>query len=103
MKHLLFIALLAATPVEAGTISFSITTTATGTVTKSYTQFNDADMVTWIAAYQNQCNGSINAVCTSAQVLSYIIQQYITSQENVITNYNRNQQAATVPPTSIKP
>ncbi|MGA7748658.1 MAG: hypothetical protein WCA63_00775 [Gallionella sp.] len=104
MRKIIFAALatlLAMAPAHAGSITFTITDSADGTLTKTYTQFSDANITNWIAAYQQPCNLSIQGTCARAQVLNYIVQSMVNQWVGVTNFYNKQQ--AAVPTISIAP
>ena len=81
-------------PAFAGSVSFSVTDATDGTVSKTYTQFSDANITTWIAAYQSPCNVSINSLCTRPQVLNYIVSQVVANWVATTNAYNAQAAAA---------
>lgn len=106
-NFILTLALLITTPALAGSLTFQVTDATDGTVTKTFSQFSDANITRWIAANQSACNVSKNGTCTRLQVLNYIITNFVSSQVSLIKQYEQNDAAsaasAAVTPIEINP
>ena len=71
-----------------GTLTFQVIDAIDGTLSKSYTNFSDADITKWIATYQSAANTSVNGTATRAQVLNYIITQAVNGWVSATQVYN---------------
>lgn len=67
-----------------GSIAFSVTDTAHGTVSKSYT-VSDADIARMVAAYQNDANVNVNGTATRNQVLLYIAKTWLKEAQSKVS------------------
>lgn len=79
-----------ASAAHAGTLSFQVTNATDGTVTKTYNNFSDAEMTRWIAANQNDCNVQKNGTCTRAQVLNYIVTNFVKGQVAQVKEFEQS-------------
>ncbi len=70
-----------------GTLSFQIVDATDGTVTKSYTNFSDADITRWIAAYQARADAARGSSSTRLQVLNFIISSFVAEQIATVRAY----------------
>lgn len=82
MKRLYIIAVFAlvSTAAHAGSLTFQVTNSIDGTVTKTFSQFSDAHITRWIAVNQSACNVEKNGTCTRVQVLNYIVTNFVAGQ-----------------------
>jgi len=71
-----------------GTLTFQLTDTIDGTLTKSYTNFSDADMAKMFAAYQSTANIAVNGTATHAQVFNCIVDQSINNWMTTTQAFN---------------
>lgn len=75
----------------AGSLSFQVTDATDGTVTRTFSQFSDADITRWIAAWQAPCNATLvaPATCTRLQVLAFIVNNFVASQIQIVRSFER--------------
>lgn len=88
---------------NAGTITIQVVEGGQTNATKTFTIL-DADIDRLVAAYQSLANVSINGTATRAQVLNYVVTQWMQSGVATVTAFEAAKAiTALVPATPINP
>lgn len=102
-KLLVALFVVLATPAYAGSITITVVQGGQTNVSKSFTIL-DADVDRIVASYQIAANASVNAPATRAQVLLFVLKQWMDElTQNVKTYETQKAKDAIVTPSPINP